>query len=99
MGARIVFIGEETAAAGWRLAGVATRVARRGEEAAALREETGRAALVLVERASAARIAPHELRRALAARSPLVLVLPDPLEPAAADVGARVRLQLGLAPA
>ena len=97
MTARIVFVGDEIAAAGFRLAGARVRSPGTGEETAALREERTRAALILVAARTAARIAPAELRRALAAVSPLVLVVPDgEAGEAAGDIAARVRLQLGV---
>jgi adenine/guanine phosphoribosyltransferase-like PRPP-binding protein len=68
-----------------------------GDEMAALREEAARAALVIVTRAVAERVAARELAQALAAPSPLVIVLPDASGlPPALDVAARVRLQLGI---
>ena len=91
------FIGDETAAAGFRLAGAAVRVPERGTETAALREESARAALVIVSRAVAERVEARELAQALASAAPLVIVLPDAAGlPPAIDVAARVRLQLGI---
>ena len=93
----VVFIGDEIAAAGFRLAGAAVRVPERGAETRVLREETARAALVLLARAAAERVDPRELAQALALPSPLVIVLPDSAGLSAAiDVAARVRLQLGI---
>jgi vacuolar-type H+-ATPase subunit F/Vma7 len=97
MAKRVSFIGDEVTAAGFRLAGVSARVPDRGAETAALREEVLRAALVLIGRGVAERVDPHELQRALASTSPLVLVLPDAGGlPPDVDVAARVRLQLGV---
>jgi len=97
MANEIVFIGDEVAAAGFRLAGAAVRVPASGAETAALREETGRAALVLIARAAAEQVDPRALARALASPRPLVMVLPDAAGlPPAVDVAARVRLQLGI---
>ena len=94
---QVTFIGDEVTAAGFRLAGVSVRVPARGAETAALREEVSRAALILIGRGAAERVDPHELQRALASASPLVLVLPDAAGlPPEVDVAARVRLQLGV---
>ncbi len=97
MPGRVVFIGDEIAAAGFRLAGVYARVPGPGEESACLREESAQAAFILLARGTAARIARPDLQRALASVSPLVLAVPDArdLLPAS-DVAARVRLQLGV---
>jgi vacuolar-type H+-ATPase subunit F/Vma7 len=93
----IVFVGDEIAAAGFRLAGAGTRVPAAGSETAAVREEAARAALVLVARRVAERIEPDALQHILAFSDALVLVLPDAAGlPAAADVAARVRLQLNV---
>jgi len=52
---------------------------------------------VLVSAAVAARIDDTELRTALAALAPLVLIVPDPVgETPVPDVAARLRRQLGL---
>jgi len=97
MPGRVVFIGDEITAAGFRLAGVCARVPGSGEEAACLREELAQTAFILLARGTAARIAKPDLQRALASVSPLVLVVPDARElPPASDVAARVRLQLGV---
>jgi len=97
MANRVSFIGDEVTAAGFRLAGVSVRVPAKGAETAALHEEVLRAALILVGRGAAERVDPHELQRALASASPLVLVLPDAAGlPPDVDVAAHVRLQLGV---
>lgn len=97
MESRIVYIGEEIAAAGFRLAGLATRVPGAGEETAVLLEELGRGALILLSAPVAGRIAEPILRRALAAAKPFALVLPGGAGlPAGHDIAARVRMQLGV---
>lgn len=97
MASRMVFIGDELAGAGFRLAGLAVRVPGAGEETEALREELARAALILIAGRVAARIPEPELRRALRAVSPLILVLPDvPGAAPRAGIARRVRLQLGV---
>lgn len=95
--AGICFIGDEVAAAGFRLAGASVRVPEPGTEAAVLREEIRRGALVIVSRQIAERVDASELAQALASASPLLIVLPDARGlPPAIDVAPRVRLQLGI---
>jgi len=108
--ARALYLGDEVSAAGWRLAGAATRVVGAGEEAravgaardaaldAAFDAALGEAPLVLVSAALAARIEPSRLQSALAALAPLVLVVPDPQgDKPLPDLAARLRAQLGMA--
>ncbi len=92
-----VYLGDEVSAAGYRLAGAAVRTPRVGEGAAALAQACGQAPLVLLSAAVAAGIGERQLRAALSALSPLVLIVPDlqaqvPLP----DLAARLRAQLGL---
>jgi vacuolar-type H+-ATPase subunit F/Vma7 len=95
--AGVCFIGDETAAAAFRLAGAAVRVPERGTETAALREERARMEFVIVSRAVAELVDERELAQALASAAPLVIVLPDAAGlPPAIDVAARARLQLGI---
>jgi vacuolar-type H+-ATPase subunit F/Vma7 len=92
-----VFIGDELAAAGYRLAGVRVRVPAAGEETEALAEARSTAPLVLVCAAAAARIDLAALRTALVAVSPLVVIVPDTQgDVAVPDLAARLRTQLGL---
>ena len=94
----VVFVGDATSAAGFRLAGVRAIVPPTGGERAALRTARDAAPLVLVSASVAARVPPAELSAALAALTPIVAVVPD-LTGAAAppDLAARVKAQLGLA--
>jgi vacuolar-type H+-ATPase subunit F/Vma7 len=94
----VVFVGDATSAAGFRLAGVRAIVPPTGGERAALRTARKAAPLVLVSASVAARVPPAELSAALAALAPIVAVVPD-LTGAAAppDLAARVKAQLGLA--
>jgi len=92
-----VYLGDEVSAAGFRLAGVRVRVPPRGDETAALSSARADAPLVLVAATVAARVAEGELRAALAALAPLVLIVPDvdggtPVP----DLALRLRRQLGL---
>ncbi|MBL8326793.1 MAG: hypothetical protein JNJ89_17710 [Rubrivivax sp.] len=106
MAPRLHYIGDEIGAAGWRLAGATVQVPAAGHEAQALQaacsQHPGGAAqaggaLVLLSAAVAARIDAAVLQPALAALSPLLLVVPDTQgdEPAP-DIAARLRRQLGL---
>ena len=91
------FVGDEVTAAGYRLAGVRTRVPARGAETAALRDACADAPLVIVAAATAVHVDPPTLRAALAALAPLVVVVPgaaDDMVPP--DIAVRLRTQLGL---
>jgi vacuolar-type H+-ATPase subunit F/Vma7 len=92
-----VYLGDEVSAAGFRLAGLQTRTPQRGEETSALSSARAEAPLVLVAATLAARIAEGELRAAMAALSPLVLIVPD-IDGATPvpDLALRLRRQLGL---
>jgi len=92
--AAIVFVGGEVEAAGFRLAGVAARVPRPGDEAAAFEQACREGTVVLVGAACAAALPRGALEAALAAPSPLVMVLPDGA--ARPDPAARVRRLLGV---
>ncbi len=93
----IVFLGDEAAAAGWRLAGVASRVPGEGAEREALAAAVAGAKVVLIAAEVAARLPEEDVRRALRALSPLAVVVPDLRETVAyPDVGARLRRQLGI---
>ena len=91
------YLGDEVTAAGFRLAGARVHVPRRGEEAAALAAARAEAPLVLLSAAVAVRIPESALKSALAALTPLVLIVPDPVgETPAPDPSARLRRELGL---
>ena len=92
-----IYLGDEASAAGYRLAGVRVVVPEEGAEAGALASARGRAPLVLVSAAVAARIPEASLRAAQAAIAPLTLIVPDLAGVVAVpDVAARLRHQLGL---
>ena len=91
-----IFLGDELAAAGYRLAGAQVRTPSPGEAAAALAQACAQSPLVLLSADLAAQVGAAALQRALAAATPLVLVVPDihgrvPLP----DLAARLRAQLG----
>ena len=95
--AACVFIGDEAAAAGWRLAGAATSVPLPGGESPALARAISEAALVMVSAEIARRIPGGELRAALRRLEPVTVVVPD-LRGATPypDVTARMKRQLGI---
>jgi vacuolar-type H+-ATPase subunit F/Vma7 len=92
-----VYLGDEVTAAGYRLAGLVVRTPGRAEAGAALEEARAQSPLVLVSAAVAAHIDAAQMRAALAALQPLVLIMPDAQgEVARPDLAARLRGQLGL---
>ena len=95
--AALVFIGDEVAAAGWRLAGVEARATLPGAEGEQLAKALQEAQLVLVSAEAAAHIPEAELRAALRRLTPVTVVVPDLREAAPyPDVAARMRRQLGI---
>ena len=73
------------------------RTPRVGEGAAALAQACAQAPLVLLSAAVAAGIGERQLRAALSALSPLVLIVPDlQAEVPLPDLAARLHAQLGL---
>lgn len=93
------FIGDEIGAAGWRLAGAQVHVPAAGQETAALADARAQGELVLVSADVAARIDRSTLQQAMAALTPLLLVVPDTqAQVAVPDFVARLRLQLGMEP-
>lgn len=95
--AAILFIGDELTAAGFRLAGATVRVPAPGEAAAALDAARREAELILIGADCAGSLPRAVLREALAAATPLVLVVSGVRELAPPpDPAARVRALLGL---
>lgn len=92
-----IYLGDETTAAGYALAGVDARVPAPGDETAAFEQARAEAPLVLVAADVAARIDARAWRAAVLALTPLALVVPD-LAGAAPlpDVASDVRRDLGL---
>jgi len=92
-----VFIGDDVAAAGWRLAGAATCIPAPGSEAAVLAGALEEAGLVLLAAEVAARIPDAQLRAALRRVTPVTVILPDLREATPyPDVAARMKRQLGI---
>ncbi|MGD2064033.1 MAG: V-type ATP synthase subunit F [Nitrospirota bacterium] len=75
--ANVVFIGDEVAAAGFRLAGARVVVPQAGRAAEALATARDEADLVLIGAETADGLPHAVLGEAIAARSPLVFVVPD----------------------
>ncbi len=94
---RVIFLGDEASAAGYRLAGVDARAVVAGNEVAALDDARAIAPLVLVAASVAARMPQPVMRAACAAVAPLVAVVPDlGGDGALPDLATRLRRQLGL---
>ena len=92
-----IYLGDEVVAAGYRLAGARVRTPPVGESAAALARACAESPLVLLSASLAARIGERQLRAALSALSPLVLIVPDLQgEVPMPDLAARLHAQLGL---
>jgi vacuolar-type H+-ATPase subunit F/Vma7 len=92
-----IYLGDEVTAAGYRLAGLQVRVPAPGEASAAFDEARALAPLVLLSAAVAAHIDAAQLRAALAALQPLILIVPDARgEVPRPDLAARLRGQLGM---
>ena len=92
-----IYLGDEVTAAGYRLAGAQVRVPAPGEVNAAFEEARVLAPLVLVSAAVASHVNPAQLRAALMALQPLVLIVPDASrEVPRPDLAARLRGQLGM---
>ena len=98
--ARIAYLGDEVTAAGFRIAGAVTLVITDSEPAIAdaLLDALASSELVLLAADVARKLPSALLDRALAARAPRVLVVPDLRGRAAApDLASRLREELGLA--
>lgn len=93
----VVFIGDEAACAGFRLAGVDARCPDPGEVDAVFTQALATASLVVLTRRCAGTLPPERLHRALPGETPLVFVMPDLTEPRA-DTGfvRRLRAVLGI---
>jgi vacuolar-type H+-ATPase subunit F/Vma7 len=92
-----IYLGDEVVAAGYRLAGARVRTPPVGESGAALARACAESPLVLLSAALASRIGERQLRAALSALSPLVLIVPDlQAEVSMPDLAARLHAQLGL---
>lgn len=95
---RALYIGDETHAAGWRLAGIEVRVVAADSDIDALfASACADADLLLMSAASAARLSAARLNLAQRALSPLLLVLPaTSASVGSSELAQRVRSQLGM---
>lgn len=93
-----LYIGDETHAAAWRLAGVEARIAAADTDVGELfAAACADADLLLISAACAARVPAARLDQARRALTPLLLVLPDPAAlDGASELALRVRRQLGM---
>jgi vacuolar-type H+-ATPase subunit F/Vma7 len=96
--ARIVYIGDEVTAAGFRLAGLETRIAGPGEAAEALRQAVADdSECILLSGRIAEYVPATELDAALIAAEPLLALVPDIRgEGAPEDIARHVRNALGI---
>jgi len=94
-----VFIGDETTAAAYRLAGLDVEIAAPAEAAARLAGALRRKPpLVLITAECAAAVAPEVLDAALGAFAPPLAIVPDAAQRLAVpDLSGRVRATLGIA--
>lgn len=74
---RLIYLGDEASAAGFRLAGVDARAVTPGQEAAEFLQACSEASVLLLGERCAARLPTKTLNAALAATQPLLLVLDD----------------------
>lgn len=93
----VIYIGDEVTAAGFRLAGAQILLPAAGEEAASLTQARRDGQLILVSAEIAARIPREPMEAALAALTPLTLVVPDLLgRQPIPDRAQRLRRQMGM---
>lgn len=93
----VVVLGDEATCAGFALAGVETLSPSPAEAPAAFARALESASMVVVTLGLAAALSPGALRRAIARERPIVVVMPDLVDPDAdTGVAARVRAVLGL---
>ena len=95
---RVLYIGDEVTAAGYRLAGAETRVPVPSEAGEVFRRACSDGAdVILLSAALAPQIDPGELSAALIAEAPLTAIVPDAFGRCPPpDVARDVRLALGI---
>ncbi len=93
----IVVIGDELVCAGFRLAGLDTRTPAPEDLGAEFARALEGASMIVLTRRCADALAPHALRQAMARESPLVVVMPEIVEPQAdGGFARRMRAVLGI---
>lgn len=96
--ARVVFVGDEVSAAGFRLAGVDVHTPGGGEGPALFARLRSEAALILLTQEALAWVGEAAVQGAQRAGRPLVLVIPDVRgREQPPDIGESIRRQLGMA--
>ncbi len=92
-----VFIGDELAAAGFRLTGVSTVVTEADAAASTLREARKQAALVIMTADLARNVPVAELEAALIAEMPALAIIPDVrMRTPLPDLAKKLRRALGI---
>jgi vacuolar-type H+-ATPase subunit F/Vma7 len=92
-----IYIGDEVNGAAFRLAGLDVRIAEAGQVASTLEAAQSQAELVLVSAAAAAELPADRLAAAVAAQSPLIVVVPDPVGGTPMpELAKRLRRHLGM---
>jgi vacuolar-type H+-ATPase subunit F/Vma7 len=92
-----IYLGDEVTSAGYRLAGAQVRTPAPRDASTAFADACAQAPLVLVSAAVAMHVDAPQLRAALAALQPLVLIVPDAQDQVPRpDLAARLRGQLGM---
>jgi vacuolar-type H+-ATPase subunit F/Vma7 len=92
-----VFIGDELSAAGFRLTGIGTVVARPEAAGDALRNARKQVALVIMTAELASHVPAQELEAALIAEAPAVAVIPDVrMRSPLPDLAKKLRRALGI---
>lgn len=93
----VVVLGDEATCAGFALAGVETLSPSPAEAPAVFARALESASMVVVTLGLAATLSPGALRRAIAGERPIVVVMPDLVDPDAdTGVASRVRAVLGI---
>lgn len=96
MGAAI-FIGDEVAALGFRLAGIETMTPAIEAIVPALEGAKRKAALIIIAASIARHVPRSDLETALRLAQPIVVIIADLLSPASSpDLGRRLRVILGI---
>lgn len=92
-----IYIGDEVNGAAFRLAGLDVRVASASQVASTLEAAQSQTELVLMSAAAAAELPADQLAAAVAAQSPLTVVVPDPVGGAPMpELAKRLRRHMGM---
>jgi vacuolar-type H+-ATPase subunit F/Vma7 len=92
-----IYIGDEVNGAAFRLAGLDVRIPDADQVASMLEAAQAQTELVLVSAAAAAELSEDQLAAAVAAQSPLTVVVPDPIgDTPMPGLAKRLRRHLGM---